>query len=157
MTARSWRWALVASLALNLLLLGVIGTWLWRSDSRSDPSALAEAVATLPEPDRTALGHLLDQRRAEAEAIWNDLRQLRAAANEALSADPYDPDKAAAALAAMRDKFKELRDVVQGTVLRDHAQAAGRAAAEDAGTARRALAAVGARLTAAGSAAGSAH
>ncbi|MBW8728946.1 MAG: periplasmic heavy metal sensor [Inquilinus limosus] len=121
MTVRSWRWAFVASLALNLLLLGVIGTWLWRSDSRSDsrsdPSALAEAVATLPEPDRTTLGHLLDQRRAEGKAIWDELRQLRTAANEALSADPYDPAKATAALAAMRDKFQELRDVVEGTAL----------------------------------------
>ncbi|MGL4966684.1 MAG: periplasmic heavy metal sensor [Inquilinus sp.] len=117
MTARSWRWALVASLALNLLLLGVIGTWLWRSDSRSGPSALAEAVATLPEPDRTTLGQLLDQRRAEGKAAWDALRQLRTAANEALSADPYDPQRAEAALTAMRDKSKELRDVVQGTVL----------------------------------------
>jgi uncharacterized membrane protein len=115
--ARSWRWALVASLALNLLLLGVLGTWLWRSDSRSDPSALAEAVATLPEPDRTTLGHLLDQRRAERKAILDDLGQLRTATTEAMSADPYDPAKAAAALAAMSDKFKELRDVVEGTVL----------------------------------------
>jgi uncharacterized membrane protein len=115
--ARSWRWALVASLALNLLLLGVLGTWLWRSDSRSDPSALAEAVATLPEPDRTTLGHLLDQRRAERKAILDDLGQLRTATTEAMSADPYDPAKAAAALAAVRDKFKELRDVVEGTVL----------------------------------------
>lgn len=117
MIARSWRWALVASLALNLLLLGVLGTWLWRSDSRSDPSALAEAVATLPEPDRTALEHLLDQRRAERKAILDDLAQLRTATTEAMSADPYDPAKAAAALAAVRDKFKELRDVVEGTVL----------------------------------------
>lgn len=117
MTARSWRWAFVASLALNLLLLGVLGTWLWRSDSRSDPSALAEAVATLPEPDRTALEHLLDQRRAERKAILDDLAQLRTATTEAMSADPYDPAKAAAALAAVRDKFKELRDVVEGTVL----------------------------------------
>ncbi|MGO1077265.1 periplasmic heavy metal sensor [Inquilinus sp. CA228] len=117
MIARSWRWALVASLALNLLLLGVLGTWLWRSDSRSDPSALAEAVATLPEPDRTTLGHLLDQRRAERKAILDDLGQLRTATTEAMSADPYDPAKAAAALAAMSDKFNELRDVVEGTVL----------------------------------------
>ena len=117
MTARSWRWALVASLALNLLLLGVLGTWLWRSDSRSDPSALAEAVATLPEPDRTTLGHLLDQRRAERKAILDDLSQLRTATTEAMSADPYDPAKAAAALAAMSDKFNELRDVVEETVL----------------------------------------
>jgi uncharacterized membrane protein len=116
-TVRSWRWAFVASLALNLLLLGVIGTWLWRSDSRSSPSALAEAVATLPEPDRTTLGHLLDQRRAEGKTIWDDLRQLRTAANETLSADPYDPAKAAAAMKAMGDKFQELRDVVEGTVL----------------------------------------
>lgn len=117
MTARSWRWALVASLALNLLLLGVIGTTWWRWDSRSDPSALAEAVATLPEPDRTALEHLLDQRRAERKAILDDLGELRKAANEALSADPYDPAKAAAALAAMSGKFDQLRDVVEGTVL----------------------------------------
>ena len=117
MNLRSWRWAFVASLALNLLLLGVIGTWLWRSDSHSGPSALAEAVATLPEPDRTTLGHLLDQRRDQGKALWDSLRQLRNAANEALSAEPYDPDKAATALDAMRDKSKELRDVVQGTVL----------------------------------------
>lgn len=117
MTVRSWRWALVASLALNLLLLGVIGTWLWRSDSRNGPSALAEAVATLPEPDRTALEHLLDQRRAERKAILDDLGQLRTATNQALSADPYDPAKAAAALQAMSGKFDELRDVVEGTVL----------------------------------------
>jgi len=116
-TARSWRWALVASLALNLLLLGVIGTWWWRSDSHSGPSALAEAVATLPEPDRTALGRLLEQRQAEAKAIGNDLRQQRAAVNEALSADPYDAGKVTAALATMSDKFKELRGVVQGTIL----------------------------------------
>ncbi len=66
---------------------------------------------------RTTLGHLLGQRRAEADAIWNDMRRLRSSANQALSADPYDLDKAAAALAAVRDKFKELRDVVEGTVL----------------------------------------
>ncbi|WP_186002520.1 periplasmic heavy metal sensor [Mycobacterium sp. KBS0706] len=117
MTARSWRWALVASLALNLLLLGVLGTWLWRSDSRSGPSALSEAVATLPEPDRTTLAQLLEQRRAQSKAIGDELRQQRAAVNEALSAEPYDPDKVAAALAAMSDEFKELRGVVQGTIL----------------------------------------
>ncbi|MGO4126773.1 periplasmic heavy metal sensor [Inquilinus sp. YAF38] len=117
MTARSWRWALIASLALNLLLLGVIGTWLWRSDSRSGPSALAEAVATLPEPDRTTLGQLLDQRRAEAKPLLDELRRQRAAVNEVLSAEPYDPDKVAAALTAMSDEFKQLRGVVQGTIL----------------------------------------
>ncbi|MGK9171149.1 periplasmic heavy metal sensor [Inquilinus limosus] len=117
MTARSWRWAFVASLALNLLLLGVIGTTWWRWDSRSGQSALAEAVATLPEPDRAALGQLLDRRRAEGKAIWDELRQLRAAANEALSAQPYDPDRAAAAFAALREKSNELRGVVQSTVL----------------------------------------
>lgn len=118
MTTRSWRWALVASLALNLLLLGVMGSWWWRiHEWRSGRSALGEIVATLPEPDRTDLGRLIDQRREEGKANWEQLGRLRDAAKEALAADPYDPNRVAAAFAALRDKSNDLREDSQATLL----------------------------------------
>lgn len=118
MTGRFWRWALVASIALNLLLFGVLGSWWWRNHEwRSGRTALAEMVETLPEPDRTTLGRLIDARQTEGKARWNELRQLRDAAKDALAAEPYDPDRAAAAFAALSDKSNELRAASQAMLL----------------------------------------
>lgn len=117
MSQRSWRWAFIASLALNLLLLGVMGSWWWRWDSRSGPSAVAEAIATLPEPERTDLTRLLDTRRAAVKAAWEQMRTVRETVKQAFSADPYDPDRVAAALAAQREAWDGMQATMQSTLL----------------------------------------
>ena len=118
MTGRSWRWALVASLALNLLLLGVIGTYWWRWPQWQPMSTtLTELVQSLPEADRATLLPLVEKHRAELKAGYDQIKGLREAARAALVAEPYDAAKVGAAFDALREKSADLRADSQATLL----------------------------------------
>ena len=104
---RKMRWVLVASLGLNLLILGIVaGGWIDRSRApdRRMPREVAFGPFTeaLDSADRRALrGAFLDQS--------DKLREMRTTARDdtarliaALRADPYDPAATEAAFSGLR-------------------------------------------------------
>jgi len=117
-TGRSWRWALIASLALNLLLLGVIGTYWWRWPRWQPMSAtLSELVETLPDADRATLRPLVEKQQAETKAGFDQIKTLRLAARAAVLTEPYDAARVEAAFDALREKSIDLRADSQTTLL----------------------------------------
>jgi uncharacterized membrane protein len=96
--SRRWLWViLVASLALNALLIGVVlrGVWIARANiamtGGSIERALPSFVASLPAERREALGrtHLTDI-SAELRPLRRELRRARVEANRLFLADPFD-------------------------------------------------------------------
>ena len=87
-----WRWALIASLCLNLALIGVIGGALLKGPpGPPPPPGLWGYGRALPEPYRHDLAQALRDSRREWSGPRETLRGQRAALAEALTAEPYDP------------------------------------------------------------------
>lgn len=98
---RRWRIVLLASLGLNLLVVGLALGALWGGPGRERPPGMrgiAPLVMALPEADRAALARAVDTRgrpdarRARFDALLAELRR-----------DPFNPEAARAALAAQRE------------------------------------------------------
>lgn len=95
---RRWgRWLIVASLALNLLLLGSIAGAMWRFGGpagllrASMPTNLVFYAQTLPSDRRRTL---IGDRAALRKELGESFRELRDARNAVASAiltDPFDP------------------------------------------------------------------
>ncbi|WP_157089248.1 periplasmic heavy metal sensor, partial [Oceanibaculum pacificum] len=96
------RWALPASLIVNLLLLGIIVGGMVSSHKgppdkdgrRIGFSPLEQAV---PEAARAKIAPLLKQERPAIREDFRALREARAEVREALQRTPYDAAAAAAA------------------------------------------------------------
>jgi uncharacterized membrane protein len=101
---RRWlSWALVASLGLNLALVGLLaGVALHGGPRRLTPPGLWHYARALPEAHREALGRELRARRAQWIGAREALRQNRRAMAAALTAQPFDPAAVAALLAEER-------------------------------------------------------
>ena len=99
---RRWlRWLLVASLGLNLLLLGLAAGAILRGPPdrvRAGP-ALGYYAHALPNPYRRDLGRELRASRGDWAATRDALRDQRLAFAAALTAEPYDQDRVEALLA----------------------------------------------------------
>lgn len=109
---RAWRLALVASLALNLLFLGLIlggaMTSVQRSSSGPYGPDMRALWRALPEDARQAMRARFRVETGEAPQLDRDARRARAAQREAelvalLRAEEFDPDAFAAMLEARRD------------------------------------------------------
>lgn len=111
--SRGWRTTLILSLALNLLLvfliLGAVWRGGWDGDGPRRPGemALGPFAEALDRADRRAiLGELRDER-----GIRGPSRDERRAAFgpvlDAVRADPFDPDAAAAALDGLTARGRE--------------------------------------------------
>jgi uncharacterized membrane protein len=123
---RPWRSVLVVSLAVNLLLAGVIGAWLARPMFRGPPprpeiARVIERVSNrLPENDAVVLRRAYESHRAELAQQIARVRDARAAVRRALLAEPLDPDALSAAMAEVHAAREEVEDVMQA-VMRDAA------------------------------------
>ncbi len=97
---RSWiRWALLASLGLNLAALGVIGGALIKGPPPPAPGfALWHYARALPEPYRHDLGATLRANRGDWLVRREGLRDARQAMTAALTADPFLPEAVTEAL-----------------------------------------------------------
>ncbi len=97
---RAWmKWALVASLGLNLAAIGVIGGAIIKGPPPPPPGfALWHYARALPEPYRHDLGASLRARRGDWVTRREDLRAAQDQMAAALTADPFVPDAVAAAL-----------------------------------------------------------
>lgn len=91
---RRWRsWLLVASLGLNLAVLGVVAGAILRGppDRAMTGPALSHYARALPDPFRDELRRALRESRADWAPTRDALRDQRQALAAALEADPYDP------------------------------------------------------------------
>lgn len=98
---RRWRdWLLVASLGLNLAVLGLVAGAAYRGPPERPivGPALWGYARALPEPYRHDLGQELRQSRQDWAPMRDALRGQREALAAALTADPYDPARVSALL-----------------------------------------------------------
>jgi uncharacterized membrane protein len=110
--APRWLWVvLILSLALNLLVIGIVaGSW-WRHGGPRDhrdrifTGAIERLMKDLPEAKRQHARDLLERHRQAVSPIRGELREARKNAKEAVLTEPYDEAKVKAALA----RFREIR------------------------------------------------
>ncbi|MEZ5856328.1 MAG: periplasmic heavy metal sensor [Hyphomicrobiaceae bacterium] len=89
------KWALVASLALNLLVAGALATAAWRHRNwgPAGSSSIYGFVRSLPETRRAAILRAADAERQKLRPYWAELRQARSDVAATLSAKPFDATK----------------------------------------------------------------
>jgi uncharacterized membrane protein len=118
------RWlaaAFLVSLAINLLVLGVVAgaAWRWRALGPPGGESLGGLFAfavQLPTERRQQIGQVLEPRRAEFKRLRGEIRQLRDARIRLLSAEPFDAQAFAAAQQQFLDAQLTLRRLEQATV-----------------------------------------
>ncbi len=112
---RTPRWlklTLVASLAVNLLLVGlIVGAALRRPDDgaiRGPSDELRDMARALPPRQRAALAAEIRRRRDDFHQRRDELEAHRHELAEALAADPYDPEAVAAQLKSIDAFWREI-------------------------------------------------
>ena len=117
-SARAPRWVvatLIASLALNLVVIGAIASSLWRerAEERATgrvPRSVVGYASTLPDARVKELKSLAEERWRDAELLRRELQKARAEAITALTAEPLDRQRFLAAqslLLATDLKYRE--------------------------------------------------
>jgi uncharacterized membrane protein len=111
----------LASLVLNLLLLGIIVGHLPRgSDARpTRPQRMEEALKKLPEPAQSRLREKFSEIRAAAEPLRQQGDDARAEAIRLLGADPFDENaynRQMRKIEALRgETFRRMEQVIKQT------------------------------------------
>jgi uncharacterized membrane protein len=123
-TSRPWtKWLLVASLALNLLIIGgaighhFMGHWGWHGGGRADQLGILGYARTLEPERRRAFRKLVQAERPNMKVLNDEIRKARVEASEALAAEPFDKDKARAALARIGEAEARLKSAGLGVVM----------------------------------------
>jgi uncharacterized membrane protein len=125
--SRRWPLFLLASLALNCLLIGLVaGHSVETPSAPSKPgptqpvqvSGFGARVAELPQPDKRAFMLGMRAARPEIAAARADLAAARQRMAEAITRDPYDKEAAAQAFAEVRRKTEILQERVQEAAAR---------------------------------------
>jgi len=120
---RRWRIALGVSLAINLLLIGVVGTWAARPLFRAEPPrpdfsrAIERMAHRLDGADAAILRHAYEARRDDMARLSGNMRAAREKVRGALRAEPFDADALGAAMneaSAARASFEGvIQDVMR--------------------------------------------
>lgn len=116
---RRWlRNGLIASLALNLFLGGIIGVWAVRPLFRDNPQPsvggmMDRMAARLPEADRPVLRQAFGKRQDEIGRLFQEARQAQQAVRKSLRAQPFDPAAYDAATARAREARAAIETVMQ--------------------------------------------
>lgn len=108
-----WRWAriaLIASLALNLLFMGAIGSSIWAMWAgywggprhHAFAGAVHHLMRTLPDERRKTVREVLRRHRGEIKPLRRNVRQARRAAARVMRHDPLDEAALRKALGEMR-------------------------------------------------------
>jgi uncharacterized membrane protein len=126
--SRRWRIALAVSLAVNLLLIGVVGTWAARPLFRGPPpqpnfGRVVDRIAhRLNDADAAVLRHAYEVRHDDIARLAGEMRAARGKVRSALRAEPFD---AAALNGAMSDASaaRAAFDAAIQSVIRDSAVA----------------------------------
>jgi len=128
--ARRWMtWALVASLGLNLGMIGLAAGAFFKGPppNRVAGPALAQYARALPRPYDHDLRHALRSSRGEWKGPREALRAQRGALAEALTADPFDVE----AVRAILEREDALSDELAARGARLLLDQIGRMSAED--------------------------
>ena len=123
-------WALVASLALNLFLAGVIGVRFLREHWRETPERamagsfgpMGRIASSMPESSRAKVKAVMDTRQPEMRERSREYRRARTEAMQALSADAYDKSRAEAAFAEARRRADAMSELVHATMIEASSQ-----------------------------------
>lgn len=124
--SRRLKYALIASLALNLLIVGVVGGTMFgfgkhhptlRGHPRGEDFGLMGLTRTLPEARRKEIRKELRDDRVRLRPLIDDIRASRRDAAEKLAAEPFDRAAVESALGAVSDKERALRQEAVGIFL----------------------------------------
>lgn len=123
---RRWtRIALLISVALNVLFLGVVvgAGWMhWQDDGRARSFSFSRGVEKLikdmPADRKPIAQSALDRYRNDVRPRWREVGEARRAAFEALRAEPFNEDQAKAALDRL-DTLRESQRELMGTITFD--------------------------------------
>jgi len=106
---RSWlRWALVASLGLNLIFVGLVAGALIKGPPAPPLPGISQYVRALPEAKRRDLGRSLRASRPDWPGMREAWHARRRALAAALTAEPFDPAAVAVLLEEDRGLAGEL-------------------------------------------------
>ncbi|MCR8725450.1 periplasmic heavy metal sensor [Frigidibacter sp. ROC022] len=110
---RGLRIALAVSLALNLLVVGLVaGAWLGRDRDRRPDTAMADIglgpfIQALPGDERRAFGKALIERAGNLRQNREELRQQFDVLLDALRAEPFEIDAVRKAIDAQKARLDE--------------------------------------------------
>lgn len=117
--SRRLKYALIASLALNLVIIGAVaGTMYgWKHHGprhgghpRGEDFGLMGLTRVLPEERRKEVRKQLREERAGMRPMVEDVRAARRDAADRLAAEPFDRSVLEASLAAVTEKDRALRE-----------------------------------------------
>lgn len=130
-TRWSARTALIASMMLNLLLLGALAGTVWATRSEQDTGkgrlGLLEFIERLPSDRRDAIRSFIDSERPRLRPLRQEVHQARAQVASILDADPLDKEK----LAASMQRLNELEHAFHSAINGIFVEAAARMTAEE--------------------------
>lgn len=120
-------WVMIASLALNLFLAGVLGVryWReqqWRSERAMTGGPIGRIAQGLPESGRTKVRAVIDSKRDQIRELSRDYRRARGEAMQALAAEPFDRAKVDAAFAEARRRADAMSATMQAAMIEASAQ-----------------------------------
>lgn len=115
------RWSmmvLIASLALNFVILGVVAGSIWRvrahqPQSRGVTPNLLGYAASLPAERRDVIWNATAEQRQHIRPFRRDIRAAREEVMHAIAANPFDGQKFAAAQGRLADAYSRARAAVQ--------------------------------------------
>lgn len=114
------RWvypALVASLAVNLAVLGSMAGAFWHHRHERYAGGLSGFVRHLPEERRTLLRDFLMVEREKLKPLREEMRNAWRESNDVLGQEPFDKDKLQAAMARMNDAEARIRATISDAVV----------------------------------------
>lgn len=114
---RRLRWLLIASLALNLLIIGAIGGSIvaWKrhhpgiGGSRGEDYGLLGFANTLQRDRRKEIAKEIRAEREKMRPLWLEMHEARRAAVDVMASDAYDPAKLKAALDRITEAETKLK------------------------------------------------
>jgi uncharacterized membrane protein len=116
-TSRRMLVALVVSLALNLIVIGLVAGAAWRFHGmhwagRGVTPNLLGYASTLPTDRRKALWNSTAEKRQHMRPLRRDLRNAREEAIKALTAEPFDKQRFMAAQTRLLQANQQAREAV---------------------------------------------
>ncbi len=114
-TSRKTLWALLISVALNLLVLAWIGAHFVRGEfrpPREGGPGIERLAATLPKPDGDVLRASYAADRADIEAARAAFRQAQTAMRATLRAEPFDASAFQQATTNVQGRRRALEDTL---------------------------------------------
>lgn len=116
------RYALYASLALNLFVVGFFGAhWLglsWHAPPHGGPETVLDRLsAHLPDKDKAVLRDGWQADRNKLAGLFTDLQNARRVVRTKLTADPFEREALAAAVADARAKRQAYEQELQAVIL----------------------------------------